>query len=424
MAVEIYRKLGAESEVVELHIEARDWEEAFRLSESQPQMQSHVHLQHARWLLETDDFIAAHRAFVSAGELNEASELLVNLADSATSEKQFLDASYYNWMQAKQVMQLMNSPAIAASDVEQNFREFERLLKLANIYYAYDVLYRYLQEPFTNNPPLTLFNISRYVANHLEKDAVAPKGVSLFTVLYTLAKQAETLDAHKLNFQIHNKLMQLKPPDGLYDQVAVSLIASLQVCCMSSYFAEIFSPQQIKYIGSRASPGGFNDPEELLPMCYKCSNYSSHLHGNRCPSCDQPFVFSFVSFEILPLVEFEPVETIPEAEVERLLMAPPKSNELHPDEFTDIMVHDELNVDTGPLDRDALRMIDPQSVIMAKWPKPFKTRYYRNLIPDLLITICPECFQAFHSEDFELQVLQKGHCPFCRTQGERLANSY
>lgn len=54
--------------------------------------------------------------------------------------------------------------------------------------------------------------------------------------------------------------------------------------------------EQINFITSRASPGGFNDPEELLPMCYKCSNYSSHLRGNRCPTCQEEFVFSFVSF--------------------------------------------------------------------------------------------------------------------------------
>lgn len=157
-------------------------------------------------------------------------------------------------------------------------------------------------------------------------------------------------------------------------------------------------------------------------MCYKCSNYSAHLNGNRCSSCEQNFTFSFVSFEMLPLVEFTAAEeNITEAEVERLLMAPPKSNELHPDAFTDILVHEDISgMDLMELDRDGLRMVDPRSVIIVKWPKPFKTRYYRNLIPDLLITVCPECFHAFHSEDFELQVLQKGYCPFCRTPAENL----
>lgn len=28
----------------------------------------------------------------------------------------------------------------------------------------------------------------------------------------------------------------------------------------------------------------------------------------------------------------------------------------------------------------------------------------------------------FHVDDFELQVLQKGHCPFCRSQSEHSSN--
>jgi intraflagellar transport protein 122 len=76
------------------------------------------------------------------------------------------------------------------------------------------------------------------------------------------------------------------------------------------------------------------------------------------------------------------------------------------------------------LDRDGLRAVDPRSVILVKWPPPLKTKFYRNLLPELQISICPECMQAFHSEDFELQVLQKGHCPFCRVSGETLLNSH
>lgn len=65
-----------------------------------------------------------------------------------------------------------------------------------------------------------------------------------------------------------------------------------------------------------------------------------------------------------------------------------------------------------------LRAIDPRSVLIVKGTLPLKTKYYRNLLPELQITVCPECHQAFHSEDFELQVLQKGYCPFCRTSGD------
>lgn len=227
LAAEIYRKLGDESEVVALHVEVRDWDEAFRLVANRSELQANVHLEYARWLLETDDLIGAHRAFVVAGRPNEATELLLNLAQSAVAEKRFLDAAYYHWLQAKQSIQLS---AVVADVV----REFGRCQKLAHIYYAYDALHKYLQEPFTSNPPLTLFNISRYVANHIEKD-VAPKGISLFTVLFTLAKQAEALGANKLNFQIHNKLRNLKPPDGLHDQVAVSDTFIQKSSCLISH---------------------------------------------------------------------------------------------------------------------------------------------------------------------------------------------
>lgn len=135
-------------------------------------------------------------------------------------------------------------------------------------------------------------------------------------------------------------------------------------------------------------------------------------------------MFSFVSFEILPIEKIVPDEGISEAEVERLLMAPPKSNEEHPDQFTDIMVHEELSGERGPMDKATLNSVDPRSVIVARWPKPFRTRYYRNLIPDLQITVCGECCQAFHSEDYDLHVLQKGHCPFCRTPREKLGNGF
>lgn len=99
--------------------------------------------------------------------------------------------------------------------------------------------------------------------------------------------------------------------------------------------------------------------------------------------------------EILPLVEFSTESDIDDAEAERLLMAPPKSNAVHLDPFTDQMIHEELpDILPMTLDRDSLRAIDPATVLLAKWPKPLRTRFYRNLLPELQITICPECFMV------------------------------
>lgn len=133
-------------------------------------------------------------------------------------------------------------------------------------------------------------------------------------------------------------------------------------------------------------------------------------------------VFFFFT-EILPLVEFSPEEGIPEQEVERLLMAPPKNNTETFDPFVDTMINEDVS-DMLPfmLDRDALRALDPTTILIAKCSAPLKTKYYRNLMPEWQISMCSECLQVFHSEDFELQVLQKGYCPFCRTNSDILLN--
>lgn len=60
LAAEVFKKLGNDSEVVQLHVEAHDWSEAFLLAAEMPDLLSQVHYQHAQWLAENDKFIEAH----------------------------------------------------------------------------------------------------------------------------------------------------------------------------------------------------------------------------------------------------------------------------------------------------------------------------------------------------------------------------
>ena len=64
--------------------------------------------------------------------------------------------------------------------------------------------------------------------------------------------------------------------------------------------------------------------------------------------------------------------------------------------------------------RSALQSMQPGEVIVAKWPPPLTYQYFRNLLPDTSVTKCETCNKMFHTDDYELQLLQKGHCPFCR----------
>lgn len=177
LAADIYRKLGEEAQVVQLHVVTRDWAEAFRLAEHLPQVLPSVYSQHAQWLAESDEFIKAHESYILAGQVNEAVKLLRNLTDCSISENRFLDASYYTWLEAKQ---FLKSLPINEDISIESIREFERLHRLATIYYAYNTIHSYLTEPFTSNSPLTLFNTSRYVTNQISVDnGLPPKGISM-----------------------------------------------------------------------------------------------------------------------------------------------------------------------------------------------------------------------------------------------------
>jgi intraflagellar transport protein 122 len=180
LAAEIYRKLGEETEVIQLHIEARDWTEAFRLAEHTPQALPEIHLQHARWLAESDQFIAAQEAYVLAGQPKEATKLLKDLAECSITEERYSDAGYYIWLRAKQLLNFLQKSEVNGDEEQHALREFKALLKLSSIYYAYSTIHSYLREPFTSNPPLTLFNTSRFVVNQIEGGgAVMPKGISM-----------------------------------------------------------------------------------------------------------------------------------------------------------------------------------------------------------------------------------------------------
>nr|CAD7571466.1 unnamed protein product [Timema californicum] len=235
-------------------------------------------------------------------------------------------------------------------------------------------------------------------------------------VLYTLAKQAKTLGAYKLTRQVLDKMQSLRVPPRFQEYVDLS---SLMV---------------------RAKP--YHDGEDLLPMCYRCSTYNPLMTSaaNCCTNCRQPFVHSFVSFEILPLVEFQLEPGISDEDAMRLIEAPApvatedagwsqsagdnfealRLDEQTSDPFTarllSLQSEDEEEFVPVIVNRPTLQVMDPGSVLVCQQPPPLGYQFYRNLLPDLQITLCPSCNKIFHVDDFEMQVLQKGHCPFCRSE--------
>jgi intraflagellar transport protein 122 len=65
-AVEIYAKMGKDMgpDMVALHVEAHNWDQAFILVEKNPIFAPLVYLPYAEWLAENDNFVEAQKGFI------------------------------------------------------------------------------------------------------------------------------------------------------------------------------------------------------------------------------------------------------------------------------------------------------------------------------------------------------------------------
>ncbi|NXD37907.1 IF122 protein, partial [Copsychus sechellarum] len=408
-AAETYMKVGDLKALVQLHVETHGWEEAFALCEKHPEFKDEVYVPYAQWLAESDRFEEAQKAFLRAGRRSEAVRVLEQLTHNAVLESRCSDAAHYYWMLSMQCLDMAQENEGQQTEMLQKFHRFQHL---AEIYHVYHFIQRYTEEPFSFHLPETLFNISRFLLHSLTKET--PLGISKVNTLLALAKQSKALGAYKLARHAYEKLQGLQIPDRFQKSVE---LGSLTI---------------------RSKP--FHDSEELVPLCYRCSTNNPLLNnlGNVCINCRQPFVFSASSYEVLHLVEFYLEDGITDEEAVALidLEAPRVSKwqetmsghtqSLKLDDSTDIIEDGDpftakLSFEQGGsafvpvvLSRAALRAMSRRDVLVKRWPRPLRWQFYRSLLPDASITMCPSCFQMFHTEDYELLILQHNCCPFCR----------
>uniref|UniRef100_A0A8C9L9S9 Intraflagellar transport protein 122 homolog n=1 Tax=Pavo cristatus TaxID=9049 RepID=A0A8C9L9S9_PAVCR len=398
-AAETYMKVGDLKALVSLHVETHRWEEAFALSEKHPEFKDEVYVPYAQWLAENDRFEEAQKAFHKAGRQREAVRVLEQLTHNAVVESRFNDAAYYYWMLSMQCLD------IAQEQKTEMLQKFHHFQQLAEVYHVYHYIQRYTEEPFSFHLPETLFNISRFLLHSLTKEI--PLGISKVNTLFALAKQSKALGAYKLARHAYDKLQGLQVPARFQKSVE---LGSLTI---------------------RSKP--FHDSEELVPLCYRCSTNNPLLNnlGNVCINCRQPFVFSASSYEVLHLVEFYLEEGITDEEAVSLIdLEAPRLNKNaqrlrlndsaviieDDDPFTAKLSFEQGGSEFVPVvvNRAVLQSMSRRDVLIKRWPKPLRWQFYRSLLPDASITMCPSCFQMFHTEDYELLVLQHNCCPFCR----------
>ncbi|XP_054629542.1 intraflagellar transport protein 122 homolog isoform X3 [Dunckerocampus dactyliophorus] len=412
-ASEIYSKMGDLQALVQLHVETQHWEEAFSLAEKHPQFKNDVFVPYAQWLAENDRFEEAQKAFHKAGRQNEAVRVLEQLTQNAVVERRFDDAGYYYWMLSMQCLDIARENEAQRDEMLKKFEHFQ---SLAELYHVYHPIQRYTDEPFSSLMPETLFNICRFLLSNLPKDN-PPPGIFKVNTLYALAKQSRKLGAYKLARLCYEKLQKLYIPSRFQESVELD---SLTI---------------------RAKP--FHDSEELTEalMCYRCSNKPLlNNQGTACLNCKQPFIYSASSYEVLPLVQFYLEEGISDEEAVSLIdLEVPHTEQTDDrwqhmdndmqvlkmddgledpveDPFTPKMIFEQGGSHFVPVkvNHSVLRFMSRRDVLIKRWPAPLKWEYFRSLLPDVSITMCPTCFKMFHSEDYELLVLQHNCCPFCR----------
>uniref|UniRef100_F7HVX3 Intraflagellar transport protein 122 homolog n=1 Tax=Callithrix jacchus TaxID=9483 RepID=F7HVX3_CALJA len=391
-AAETYLKMGDLKSLVQLHVETQRWDEAFALGEKHPEFKDDIYVPYAQWLAENDRFEEAQQAFHKAGRQREAVQVLEQLTDNAVAESRFNDAAYYYWMLSMQCLDIAQADPAQKDVMLGKFHHFQRL---AELYHAYHAIHRHTEDPFSVHGPETLFNISRFLLHSLPKDT--PSGISKVKILFTLAKQSKALGAYRLARHAYDKLQGLYIPARFQKSIELGTLTI------------------------RAKP--FHDSEELVPLCYRCSTNNPLLNnlGNVCINCRQPFVFSASSYDVLHLVEFCLEEGITDEEAISLidLEAPrPKREDRQretinnssqilqlvetkdsmgdEDPFTAKLSFEQGGSEFVPVmvSRLVLRSMSRRDVIIKRWPPPLRWQYFRSLLPDASITMCPSCFQV------------------------------
>jgi intraflagellar transport protein 122 len=431
-AKEAYLKINDVKSLMQLHVEMLKWDEAFQLLDAHPEYSEEVYLPHAEWLALNDRFDEAQEAFKKANRPLLALKMLEQLAHNGVMERRYRDAGYYFWKLAYENLQIAVSKddgeggTIPVEEAQAKLQAFHEYYRNAELYYAYHGIYRYTEVPFTSQDLSTLFHIARYLSMTLQGEV--PHGISRLNIVLALAKLGKQLETYKLARFAYDKLQTFVIPKNMIDSL------------------------DLQSVVIRSKP--FEDTEDMLPICYRCSFTNPLLNnkGDMCCNCFAPFVRSFHSFDHLPLVEFT-VEGVDDEEVIRIIESPTElqgSSKKKKDEddgwastdagganvltFGASFGGDALTMD-DPFSRqlmnldyqanqagyhpisitlDMLRNFKRDEIYVVKWPgNLIKPKFYRNMIPDVSVALCQECNHFFHDEDFEFETLKRGGCPFC-----------
>ncbi|XP_045509536.1 intraflagellar transport protein 122 homolog [Colias croceus] len=394
-AGDVYARLGDYRKVAQLAVNTGEWSRAFALAREHPECKHDVYLPYAHRMAQENKFVEAQKAYYMAGETATAERVLSVLVKNAVSEERFSDAGYLHHLLAAQCLE---TAADSHGERATPLHRYAHNDRLARIYHAYDAVHRCVHEPFALSQPDALLNAARFVLAALEGEP--PPGVSMFCLYLCMAKQAKVLNANLLARKMLDKILALQIPQKFQESVELLMLKS----------------------GGSAGEG----EEEVSPLCWRCRRHAPPLAA-RCPRCAHALVHSLATHEVLPLVQFVPAEGITYEETLQLIERMPLPEEKMEEHSEILTINHDIDTadpfldkideddDTGVVvcSRQALLQLNPAAVLIVN-KRPLTPLFYRNMLPELPVTVCDGCSNLFYMEDYEIQVLTKGHCGFCR----------
>ncbi|VDL92185.1 unnamed protein product [Schistocephalus solidus] len=349
-AADCYARIGDVESQLDLHLEAGKWEEALALADQHGEFRAKVYLPYAQWLAENDSFEEAQAAFARAGLPEESIRFLEELASCAVFESRFDDASWYFWKLSRQCAETAKKTT-DMSEKRSLLRKYFDFSKRADIYFVYNHINKYMNDPFASHMPEAYFNMARYLLQRLGKEDL--EGVSKVNTLFTLAKHSKTLGAFKVARGAIDRLQTLHIKQPLRSEI------------------EAYS------LAIRSTPS--TDSEELSAICFRCSATNPLLStDNRCFNCKEPFVHSFISFgrpERTQRYEVNSPITEPDLFAEKLISCDVTSGDYQP----------------VVLDADTLRAIPSTEIIVFEAQYPIRKRYFKLVLPEVNVTVCKVC---------------------------------
>ena len=264
-------------------------------------------------------------------------------------------------------------------------------------------MHDYCSQPFTNINSDVIFHTAYYITSMIGRGN-GLHGVSLVNVLYALAKQAKKNRAFKTARTVYRYIQNFRIPDK---------------------WREVISMDTLKI---QASPN--EDDADLGTVCVRCGAslclfaiFNKQSKPEACSNCGHPFTRCFLSFDILPLVEFCVEETLTDDEAIRLIKEP-KPNSMDSRYTFEEMINQSIENQIDPdayetmiIDARTLINLNRSEIFMCKPLQDFeKTRFFKNMIPEISIVMSSACNLFFHEEEFDFFYLREQHCPFSRAE--------